>query len=1091
MTGISGTVKDHDGGSLSSWVSAADGGTQSGYAYLHQNIPGDADASGMDIYVVVGKSGTKQAIAVVTSRDSATPLADAANLVTTTLADANAVATHEAAWADFWAKSGVSLGDATLQNWWYRMVYFFRCFAKSGGNAIGLQACFDSLGGWHNALKLNYNIQQTYLAAGPINHPELLEPFAGALSRNLNRAKWFGTTNFIDCEGAFFHSDLWPFEPDPANCTTVNKHQQTYIPWGYSWGMNGHSATVLWDYYKFGPSAASLDRIWPTLKEFATFYCSALEKCQVVSGRIKIGPSYFPENGSYGQYNTTYDISFINFCLKAARDGATLKGDTALVSRINALLPQMPTYTTVNDSTSNVNGTVTEEWLGSGLQGADNHGTMTQAIFPAGEINWASSDADKALFTRTIQRVENITGHANSNVTINIARARLGLGSDAVANAKLCFASNSAYSPEQPNGLFYWKNHGYFITEQVCIARLVSELLLQSVGDVIRLFPAWPAGTDGSFKKLLAQGGFEVSADRVSDIIQNVAIKSTAGGSASVAKPWAGYTVNVTAQSTSASVPAMTTNGIVTFATTAGETYLISQGVATDPPVTPSGLQASSGNTLVALSWSAASGASSYTIRRSTDGTNFSSIGTATGTKYIDTGLANGMTYSYTVSASNPIGESADSAAVSATPTNQGSISIDFQGGSASNGTPSVMASSENAGVFPAGKWNNAAGASGTASSLVQSNGVVSSASVTWSSNNVWSTSITDAAGNNRMMKGYLDTSASSTTTVTVSGLPASLASGGYSVYVYRDGDNGTSTHSGNYTIGGTTISATDSANTNFSGTFTQASNSAGNYVVFAGQTGTSFTLTAKATNARAPINGIQIVGQISSAPPLAPTGLAASAASNSSIQLTWTDAATDESAYQVEYSPAGANSWTSGPALPANSTNFLVTGLSTGTSYDFRVKAMSVGGVATSSPATKATLTAYEQWKTDNGLPLATADTATPDGDGISILMKFATGMAVGQPGASPVSASQSGNNPLSLTFKRLSPAPVNYIVEASSDLSAWTSITTLAKGSDVWSGGAGVSEPASGGTRTVTITDTAIPASSSKRFLRLKVTP
>jgi hypothetical protein len=1091
LSGVSGIVKDHDGNAISGWTSAADSGTQSGYTYLHQNIPGDADVSGMDIYIVTGVSGTKRAIAVVTSRDSSTPLADAANLVTTTLADANAVATHEAAWTSFWAKSGVSLGDSTLQNWWYRMVYFFRCFAKSGGNVIGLQACFDSLGGWHNSLTLNYNAEQAYLAAGPINHPELLEPFADCLSRNLNRAKWFATTNFIGSEGAFFHDNLWPFEPDPANCTTKNKHQIAYIPWGYTWGISGHESTVLWDYYKYGPSAVSLDRIYPVLSQFALFYCSMLEKCALSGGKRVIGPSYFPENGSYGQYNTCYDISFINFCLKAARDAATSKGDTALVDRIAALLPQMPTYTTVNDSTSSVNGTVIEEWLGSGLQSADNHGTMTQAVFPAGEINWASSDADKALFTRTIQRVENITGHANSNVTINIARARLGLGSDAVANAKLCFASNSAYSPEQPNGLFYWKNHGYFITEQVCIARLVSELLLQSVGDVIRLFPAWPAGTDGSFKKLLAQGGFEVSADRVSDIIQNVTIKSTAGGSASVAKPWAGYTVNVTAQSTNAPVSATTAGGIVTFATTAGETYLLSPGVATDPPVTPGGLQASSGNTIVALSWSAASGASSYTIRRSTDGTNFSPIGTATGTRYIDAGLANGTTYSYKVSAANSIGESANSVAVSATPTSQGSISIDFQGGSTSNGTPSAMASSETAGSFPAGNWNNAAGASGTASSLVQSNGAVSSASVTWSSNNVWSTSITDAAGNNRMMKGYLDTSASSTTTVTVSGLPASLASGGYSVYVYRDGDNGTSTHSGNYTIGATTISATDSANTNFSGTFTQASNSAGNYVVFAGQTGTSFALTAKATNARAPINGIQIVGTLNSAPPLAPTGLAASAPSSSSIQLTWTDAATDESAYQVEYSPAGANSWTPGPALSANSTNFLVTGLSAGVAYDFRVKAMSVGGVATSSPATKATLTAYEQWKTDNGLPLATADTATPDGDGISILMKFATGMAVGQPGASPVVASQSGNNPLSLTFKRLSPAPVNYTVEASSDLSAWTTIATLPKGSDVWSGGAGVSEPASGGSRTVTITDTATPASSNKRFLRLKVTP
>jgi|GEM_PF-6640758 len=823
LNGISGIVKDHSGSSISSWVSAADSGVQGGYSYLHQNIPGDADATGMDIYIVVGMSGTKQAIAVVTSRDSATPLNDAVNLVTATLSDANAVATHEAAWQAFWAKSGVSLGDVTLQSWWYRMVYFFRCFSRGGGNSVGLQAAFDSLGGWHDSLKLNYNIQQAFLVAGPINHPELIEPFTGAITRNLNRAKWFAATNFIGSQGAFFHSDLWPFEPDPANCTTKNRHQLAYMPWGYSWGMDGHSAAVLWDYYKFNPSPTTLNAIYPVLQQFALFYCSMLEQCALTNGTRKIGPSYFPENGSYGQYNVCYDISFINCCLKAALTAATLEGDTALASRISARLSEMPTYSTVNDSTPSVNGTVVEEWLGSGLQGADNHGTSAQAIFPAGQIGIFSSPSDQALYTRTIQHVENITTHANSNVTLNIARARLGLGAAAIANAKMCFGTGSSYSPQQPNGLFYWNAHGYYICEQACIARLVSELLLQSVGDVIRIFPAWPSGSDGHFSKLLAQGGFEVSADRISNVIQNLAIHSTQGGSASLAAPWTGFGVRVVAQSTGVNIPTTDSNGICTFATTAGETYQVSPGAAAVPPSAPTGLTASAGDTLISLSWTSGTAATSYVIQRSSDGVNFTTIGTATSTNYVDDGLTNGTTYYYEVSSVNNLGQSGDSAAVSVSPTNQGSISINFQGGSSSNGTPSLMASSEIAGYFPASNWNNAAGPSGTASSLVQSNGIASSASVTWAANNVWSTSITDTAGNYRMMKGYLDTTSSSTTTVTVSGLPAALASGSYSIYVYRDGDNGANAHSGSYKIGAATISATDSANTNFTGAFTQA----------------------------------------------------------------------------------------------------------------------------------------------------------------------------------------------------------------------------------------------------------------------------
>jgi hypothetical protein len=189
-------------------------------------------------------------------------------------------------------------------------------------------------------------------------------------------------------------------------------------------------------------------------------------------------------------------------------------------------------------------------------------------------------------------------------------------------------------------------------------------------------------------------------------------------------------------------------------------------------------------------------------------------------------------------------------------------IGIDFVGEDV------AMAPTEVAGVVPEPNWNNASGVSSASPlALVDDTGNATSATVTWSSNDVWETPITDQPGNARMMKGYLDTASNSTTTVTVAGLPASP--GGYQIYVYADGDNGSATRTGIYTISGagittTAIDLTDVANTNFSGTFTQANNSAGNYVVFA-INATGFTLLATGGTAsdgvpRAPINGIQIV---------------------------------------------------------------------------------------------------------------------------------------------------------------------------------------------------------------------------------------
>lgn len=199
-----------------------------------------------------------------------------------------------------------------------------------------------------------------------------------------------------------------------------------------------------------------------------------------------------------------------------------------------------------------------------------------------------------------------------------------------------------------------------------------------------------------------------------------------------------------------------------------------------------------------------------------------------------------------------------------------GTISIDFVGGNTS-----AMSSAESAGVVPARNWNAAFGsASGTPLSLVDTAGTATSASVTWSApSGTWQLPVTDAPGNARMMRGYLDTGTTSTSTVRVTGLP----SGAYDVYVYADGDNKSYDRSAAYTISGpgiaaTTIELTDAAGLNFGGTFARASGSSGNYVRFAID-GSGFTLDATPTQPvggtrRAPINGIQIVPSSPQAPP-------------------------------------------------------------------------------------------------------------------------------------------------------------------------------------------------------------------------------
>jgi regulation of enolase protein 1 (concanavalin A-like superfamily) len=92
--------------------------------------------------------------------------------------------------------------------------------------------------------------------------------------------------------------------------------------------------------------------------------------------------------------------------------------------------------------------------------------------------------------------------------------------------------------------------------------------------------------------------------------------------------------------------------------------------VSVSPPAAPTNLTAKAGNGDVALSWTASLGATSYNVKRSgTAGGPYTTIVTGlTNTKYTNTGLTNGTTYYYVVSAVNANGEGSNSLQVSATP---------------------------------------------------------------------------------------------------------------------------------------------------------------------------------------------------------------------------------------------------------------------------------------------------------------------------------------------------------------------------------------------------------------------------------------
>jgi hypothetical protein len=197
-------------------------------------------------------------------------------------------------------------------------------------------------------------------------------------------------------------------------------------------------------------------------------------------------------------------------------------------------------------------------------------------------------------------------------------------------------------------------------------------------------------------------------------------------------------------------------------------------------------------------------------------------------------------------------------------PAARGDIAIQFVGGGGGiDNTP--MDPSEVAGaVVRQMNWNPAQKAAGGDIALMDDMGLSSGATLEYySSANTWAVPITDVPGDIRLMRGYLDTTATSTTVVVISGIPYAK----YDVYLYSRGD-GTDDRQGLFFVndleGDNGQTCFNPGGDFFIGTYVLGQN----YLVFSAQTSSELVIFATpdpnfnngAGGFRAPLNGVQIV---------------------------------------------------------------------------------------------------------------------------------------------------------------------------------------------------------------------------------------
>jgi hypothetical protein len=212
--------------------------------------------------------------------------------------------------------------------------------------------------------------------------------------------------------------------------------------------------------------------------------------------------------------------------------------------------------------------------------------------------------------------------------------------------------------------------------------------------------------------------------------------------------------------------------------------------------------------------------------------------------------------------------------------------------------------------------------------------------------------------------------------------------------------------------------------------------------------------------------------------PPGAPAAPTFSSVTSTGFTVNWV---TDSSAtsYRLDVSTSSTFASYVRQDLTVSGTSQAVTGLTPGTTYYARVRAVNSAGASSSSPfGTQATtLTPYQQYLSGLGFSTSTAFDTDANGDGIKEGIKYAFNAASPQLNSAPATITRSGNT-LTYTFDIRNDTALSTIVQLSTNLTSWTD-----QAGTVITNGTGA--PTGYIRKIVTITTT-----EPKAFIRLRVT-
>ena len=463
--------------------------------------------------------------------------------------------THKAAWADFWATSSIRIEDSEMEALWYRGLYSFACHLRSGVQAPGLAANIpiSDRTAWRGKYTWNHNVQKWYFPNLPVNHPEWHDPLADLLNEQLPTFQHLARTIF-GLEGVYVDLSGRP----RATPTQAETHPVV----GRALCHTGWFSAQLFQHFEF---TGDLDwlrtKAYPYIREAAQFYAAYLEKYQ--GEDLIIYPSMRLEDlwtekqhhawGTkfLGNKNVSTDLIFFRKAFEAAiTSSEVLEIDPDLRIRWSQHLESVPQ---IAYGWQDGKGwyAICEDWEKAwpDFEEYRDHvrhsrwGCQAFPVFPGEYIDGDEEEGLAPVIRDIMSEVDLLQlrprtttlGAFHGEATV-FPFIRMGM------MEKYEDIRTLLLGHQYPSGQFSaWesKSGKYVRTPYLETWRLIenqymqilgiTEMLMQSQGGTIRLFPYWPEDQKAAFSDLRARGAFLVSASHAPGTALKATIQSLRG----------------------------------------------------------------------------------------------------------------------------------------------------------------------------------------------------------------------------------------------------------------------------------------------------------------------------------------------------------------------------------------------------------------------------------------------------------------------------------------------------------------------------------------------------------------------------------